>query len=81
MPLGFAAGAYLSAGAHYSQVLGYDAQSLSSDLYSFVWNGDTSKRIDHYYDPSMPEDYYSSHGIGSFSINPLSGLSGFYIGS
>ena len=49
VPFGLAAGAYLCANAHYSQALGYNAQTLSSDLYSFVWNGDTRKNIDHYY--------------------------------
>lgn len=28
----------------------------------------------------QPEDKYSSHGIGTFNINPRNGLSGFYIG-
>lgn len=71
IPLGFAAGAYLSAGAHYSQVLGYDAQSKASDQYAFVWNGDDARAL---------YDYYESHGKGSFSINPANGISGFWIG-
>lgn len=28
----------------------------------------------------QPEDKYSSHGIGTFNINPRNGLAGFYIG-
>ena len=80
VPFGLAAGAFLCANANYSQALGYNAQTLSSDLYSFVWNGDTRKNVNHYYNPLCAEDYYNSHGVGSFNINPLSGLSGFYIG-
>lgn len=71
VPYGFAAGAYLCANASFSQALGYDAKALSSDTYSFTWSGDDTRAIG---------DYYTSHGKGSFSINPLSGLSGVYIG-
>lgn len=71
VPYGFAAGAYLSANAIFSQAFGYNAETISSDAYSFVWNGN---------DTSAIGDYYSSHGKGTFSINPLSGLSGVYIG-
>ena len=71
VPYGFAAGAYLCANASFSQALGYDAKVLSSDTYSFTWSGDDTRAIG---------DYYTSHGKGSFSINPLSGLSGVYIG-
>lgn len=71
VPYGFAAGAYLCANANFSQALGFDAQTISSDTYSFVWNGDDTRAVG---------DYYTSHGKGSFSINPLSGLSGFYVG-
>lgn len=70
-PYGLAAGAYLCADASFSQAFGYNSQTVSSDQYSFVWNGDDTKAIG---------DYYTSHGKGTFSINPLSGLSGFYLG-
>ena len=68
---GMAAGAFLSANADFSQAFGFNAETLSGEDYSFVWNGYASHSIG---------DYYTSHGKGSFSINPLSGLSGFYIG-
>ena len=71
IPYGFAAGAYLCANANFSQTLGFDAQTPSSDTYSFVWNGDDTRAIG---------DYYQSHGKGTFSINALSGLSGIFIG-
>lgn len=70
-PYGFAAGAHLCADASFSQALGYDAKTVSSDTYSFVWNGDDTKAIG---------EYYTSHGKGTFSVNPLSGLSGVFIG-
>lgn len=35
--------------------------------YAFGWNGDRMAS-------------YGSHGVGTFSINPQNGLSGFYIG-
>lgn len=71
VPYGFAAGAFLSANAHFSQALGYGAETISSDQYAFVWSGDSTRAIG---------DYYTSHGSGSFSINPADGLSGFWIG-
>ena len=71
VPYGFAAGAYLCANANFSQALGFDAKTISSDTYAFVWNGDDTRAIG---------DYYSSHGKGTFSVNPLSGLSGIFIG-
>lgn len=71
VPYGFAAGAYLCANANFSQALGFDAQTISSDTYSFVWNGDDTRVIG---------DYYSSHGKGTFSLNPLSGTAGVFIG-
>ena len=71
VPYGFAAGSYLSANANFSQVFGHNAKTISSDIYSFVWNGNYTSAIG---------DFYSSHGKGTFSINPLLGLSGVYIG-
>lgn len=52
---------------------------MSSDLYSFVWSGDDTRSVANFYVPTN-SDFYSSHGKGSFSINPLSGLSGIFIG-
>ena len=71
VPFGLAAGAYLCANANFSQSLGYDAVTLSSDTYAFTWNGDDTRAI---------ADYYQSHGKGTFNINPADGLSGIYIG-
>lgn len=71
VPYGFAAGAYLCANANFSQALGFDAQTISSDTYSFVWNGDDTRAIG---------DYYTSHGKGTFSLNPLGGTTGIFIG-
>ena len=71
MPYGFAAGAYLCANANFSQALGFGSHTISTDTYAFVWNGDDTRAI---------EDYYTSHGKGTFSVNPLSGLSGVFIG-
>ena len=70
-PLAFAAGVYLSAIANFSQALGINAQVSAGDEYSFIWNGDDTRFL---------SDHYESHGKGSFSINPLSGLSGVFIG-
>ena len=70
-PFGLAAGYCVSANASFSQSLGLNAETLQGDDYSFVWNGD---------DTATLGDFYQSNGKGSFSINPLSGLSGFYIG-
>ena len=66
VPYGFAAGAYLCANANFSQALGFGSHAISTDTYAFVWNGDDTRAI---------EDYYTSHGRGTFSVNPLSGLS------
>ena len=70
-PLGFAAGAFLSANANFSQAFGYNAETKVDDTYAFVWNGDDARAL---------LDYYQSHGKGTFSINPISGLQGVFIG-
>jgi len=44
----------------------------STDAFAFVWNGDDSGNIG--------ENPYQSHGKGTFSLNPVDGLSGLYIG-
>ena len=58
-PLGFAAGAFLSANANFSQAFGYNAETKANDTYAFVWNGDDARAL---------LDYYQSHGKGTFSI-------------
>lgn len=48
------------------------ASGLSANVpddYAFAWNGNDNKAV------------YTSHGIGTFNINPKNSLSGFYIGN
>lgn len=52
-----------------SHAEGYKAQTKTEDDYAYSWNGD-SKRTEP----------YSSHGKGTYNVNPEGGLSGFYIG-
>lgn len=49
-----------------SEAHGYHA--TSSNLYSYAWNGDNSL------------SGYGSHGTGTYNINPVNGLYGFFIG-
>ena len=55
-----------SASGDYSHAEG--AHAKANENYSFAWNGDTGN------------ESYNSHGIGTFSVNPLGGLSGLWIG-
>ena len=71
-PYGIVGGAYLSADSNFSQVFGVNAQVSSTDPFSFVWSGDNTRGVG--------EDPYKSHGEGTFSLNPLEGISGVYIG-
>ena len=48
---------------------GYKSQTLYDHKYAFAWNGDGTRSIQ-----------YTSHGPGTFNINPAGGLNGFYIG-
>lgn len=50
---------------------GIQAHAKEGDDYSYVFNGIA---LDDFY------ARYESHGKGTFNINPLSGLSGLYIG-
>ena len=77
MPFSLAAGYHLSANADFSQALGVRSQTSVGDSFSFVWNGDSEE-----YPPIQigTNNYYTSHGQGTFNINPTNGLSGFYIG-
>ena len=72
-PLGFAAGNYITADSSFAQVLGINACSPEGHDYSFVWNGDSSGTIG--------VQSYRSHGEGTFNVNPVSGVDGFYIGN
>ena len=53
-----------------SHVSGYAPRSYYDN--TWTWNGDNSYYV---------FNAYSDHGIGSFNINPVGGLGGFYIGS
>ena len=60
-------GVVASGGGSYAG--GFYSETRKSDSYSFAWNGDeTRTRL------------YESHGPGTFNINPLGGLDGFWIG-
>ena len=60
-----AEGAYTTAAGYSSHAEGVNAKA--NENYSFAWNGDESTT-------------YNSHGIGTFNLNPLGGLSGLWIG-
>lgn len=67
----FVAGAHLSSIANNSTAIGFNAQVPQGDNQAFVWNG---KNLYGY------NNKYTSHGPGTFSINPENGISGIYIG-
>ena len=54
-----------------SHAEGGKARTISGHTLSFVWNGDNSRSED---------DPYTSHGAGTYNINPEGGLGGFWIG-
>lgn len=64
-----AEGSSTTASGDYSHAAGYRAQTRRVDDYSFAWNGDSAR-----------SDQYSSHGPGTYNINPAGGLDGFWIG-
>ena len=66
-----AEGAGTTAAGDYSHVDGVLAMTKYQDNYAFAWSGDYEREE---YDP------YESHGVGTFNINPVGGLNGFYIG-
>lgn len=70
-PTSLATGVYSEANGSFGVVHGIEAQILSSDEYAFVYSGVNQPNI---------TDRYTSHGAGTFNINPTDGLSGFYIG-
>ena len=48
-PFALAAGMHLTAASNFSQALGFNAQAVAGDDYSFVWNGDDTRLlIDEY---------------------------------
>lgn len=48
---------------------GINSQTRSEDYFAYAWNGDITRQAP-----------YTSHGAGTFNINPLGGLNGFWIG-
>lgn len=52
-----------------SHASGYKSQTRNVDDYAFSWNGDKTRT-----------ELYSSHGKGTYNINPEGGLDGFYVG-
>lgn len=68
----YANGDWAFANGDYSFALGYKVKTgddRESGKRAFAWNGDVNI-----------ENYFSSHGEGSFNINPKNGILGFYIG-
>lgn len=55
-------------GSHASGIYSY---TLRYHDYAYAWNGDGSK---------SENNPYTSHGYGTFNINPIGGVDGFYIG-
>ena len=55
--------------APYSHAGGFSSQTLFDHDYAYAWNGD-----------GAVSSMYKSHGPGTFNINPLDGIKGFYIG-
>lgn len=70
-PTSMATGIYTEVSANYGVVHGIEAKILSGDDYAFVFNGTNLPGIDQ---------RYTSHGEGTFNINPTNGLSGLYVG-
>lgn len=68
-----AEGSDATALADYSHASGIMSKTRKGDDYAFTWNGD---------ELAITEDapYYTSHGVGTYNINPVGGLDGFYIG-
>lgn len=60
-----------SAFANYSHAEGVHVGIPSADKFAYAWNGVSA---------ASASGGYSSHGEGTFNINPSGGLNGFYIG-
>ena len=52
-----------------SYALGYMTKTLPSHRHAFVWNG-----------YGLATEKYPSNGEGTFNINPIGGVNGFYVG-
>ena len=66
-----AEGNFTTASGFGSHAEGFYAHTKEQDQYAFAWNGDETK---------TEETPYTSHGPGTFNINPVGGLNGFWIG-
>ena len=62
-------GSKVNASGDYSHAEGVNSLTRVDDGYAYAWNGDRDRT-----------NSYSSHGPGTFNINPLGGLDGFWIG-
>lgn len=62
---------FSEAKGNFGVVHGIEAQTLPSDDYAFVYSGVNQENT---------TDRYVSHGSGTFNVNPVGGLSGFYVG-
>ena len=75
--LGFAShaeGRSTLARANYSHTEGVKSETLKNDIYSYVWQGGRTGQ------PLSNIKWYQSHGEGTFNVNPIGGVSGFFIG-
>ena len=63
-----AEGTYTTASGTGSHTSGVNSQTLEGHKYAFAWNGDDLI------------SQYTSHGPGTYNINPAGGLDGFFIG-
>ena len=64
-----ATGAYTIASGNTSEASG--AKAVSTNVVAFTWNGSTHE---------WGYSWYYDHGAGTFNINPVGGLAGFYVG-
>ena len=67
-----AEGAGTTASGPGSHAEGIISKTREEDKYAFAWNGDDT-RLTSYFP-------YTSHGPGTFNVNPAGGLDGFFIG-
>ena len=70
-PLSHAEGFVTTAEGFASHTEGGKARTLSGHTFAYAWNGDNSRSEDN---------PYTSHGAGTYNINPNGGLGGFWIG-
>lgn len=68
-----AEGRYTTAQERYTHAAGVSA--IASNDSAFVWSGILPPE-----NPNAVTNKYGSNGVGSFNINPLGGVEGFYIG-